>query len=157
MIRQMIPWWFAYNKINYLWFFPVYLRDMTQLETDHPKTFNFFLQGGFAVQIRHCNSFGKIQVLQSKNGKIDSQTPGGTKFFSLKAGTVSRYYITAEYRSTCLRQLRNLTKIDYSKFAHIDLTMFNLTMFTNLQKIRTSKVSNKLSSKQTTKYLVAWF
>jgi hypothetical protein len=41
------------------------------------------------------------------------------------------------------KEIEKLKKIDYSKFAHIDLTMFNLTMFTNLQKIRTSKVSNK--------------
>ena len=33
----------------------------------------------------------------------DTQTPGGTKGFSTKKGAVSSYYITADYKASCVR------------------------------------------------------
>ena len=36
----------------------------------------------------------------------DTQMPGGTKGVSTKKGAVFNYYITADYRATCVRQLR---------------------------------------------------
>ena len=51
----------------------------------------------------------------------DTQTAGGTKGFSLKAGAVTKYYINAEHRSTCLKQIREMTRINTSKFSHADL------------------------------------
>ena len=38
----------------------------------------------------------------------DTQTAGGTKGFSLKAGAVSKYYIVAEYCSTFLNHLKEM-------------------------------------------------
>ena len=35
---------------------------------------------------------------------------GGTKGFSLNPGAVSRFYLTAEYRSTCVRNLREMVE-----------------------------------------------
>lgn len=51
----------------------------------------------------------------------DTQTAGGTKGFSLKSGALSKYYLTAEYRSMYLRQLRDLTGQSMSKLSHPDL------------------------------------
>ena len=66
------------------------------------------LNGGFSVQLGSSNTFARLSVDQTIEVTIDkdTQTPGGTEGFSLKPGAVSRYYITAEYRSTCLRQLK---------------------------------------------------
>jgi hypothetical protein len=48
---------------------------------------------------------------------------GGTKGFSLNPGAVSRYYITAEYRSSCLKQLRKMTEVSETRPSHHDLTV----------------------------------
>ena len=81
------------------------------------------MRGSFSVQLGSVNPFGRIPVDQTIEETInkDTQTPGGTKGFSLKPGTLHKYYLTAEYRSKYLRQLRNMISIDGSKFAHPDL------------------------------------
>ena len=38
----------------------------------------------------------------------DTQTPGGTIGFSLKPGDVQHFYMTSEYRSAFLAQIRNI-------------------------------------------------
>jgi len=63
------------------------------------------------VQIGHQNPFGRVpvdQTCEEKNVNKDTQTAGGTKGFSLKPGAVSKYYIVSEYRSSFLKQLRDL-------------------------------------------------
>jgi len=51
----------------------------------------------------------------------DIQTAGGTKGSSLKPGAMTKYYITAEYRSMYLKQLRDLIGQGRSKLSHPDL------------------------------------
>ena len=53
----------------------------------------------------------------------DTQTPGGTKGFSLKGGAVARYYLTSECRSRYLQQLRAMIGQQYTDFNHPDLQM----------------------------------
>lgn len=62
----------------------------------------------FSVQLRHANPFARIAVDQTTKETInkDTQIAEGTRGFSLKPGTVSRYYLTAEHRTAALRQLR---------------------------------------------------
>ena len=81
---------------------------MSRLPIDHPEVHEHFMQGGFSVQIGSKNPFGRIPVDQTieETIKKDTQTPGGTKGFSLKGGAVARYYLTSEYRSRYLRQLK---------------------------------------------------
>ena len=76
-----------------------------------------------SVQLGRQNPFGRIPVDQTIEETInkDTQTPRGTKGFSLKPAALSRYYLTAEYRSTCLKQLRELTDIKPPGASHHDL------------------------------------
>ncbi len=46
-IRAMLPWVFAYDKINYARYLPVYYAQMTQLHTSHPAVYNHFMNGSF--------------------------------------------------------------------------------------------------------------
>jgi len=65
-------------------------------------TFIHFLDGGFSVQLRRSNPFGRISVDKTLEETVnDTQTPDGTNGFSLNQGALSRYYLTA----TALRQL----------------------------------------------------
>ncbi len=45
----------------------------------------------------------------------------GAKGFSLKPSAISRYYLTAEYRALCLKQLRSITETHSPSFVHHDL------------------------------------
>ena len=49
-IRSMIPWCFAYDRLNYACYLPTYYSDMIHLPTEHPSVHNYLADGGFAVQ-----------------------------------------------------------------------------------------------------------
>ena len=63
-----------------------------------------YTHGGFSVQPGFLNAFWKIPIDQTIEETVnkDTQTPGGMKGFSLKAGSISKFYLTAEYRSSSL-------------------------------------------------------
>ncbi len=122
-IRAMIPWCFAYDKVNYARYLSVYLAQMTTLPENNPDVFRAFKQGQFSVQMSRNNPFGRIPVDQTIEVTVnkDTQTPGGTTRFSLKSGAIKRYYITAEYRSAFLGQLRDMVQVNKSGLHHADL------------------------------------
>ena len=97
-IRKMIPWCFAYDRLNYALFMPYYYATVSRLPIDHPEAYIHLQQGGFSVQIGSSNLFGRIPVDQAIEETVnkDTQTPGGTKGFSLKHGAVTRYYLTSD-------------------------------------------------------------
>ena len=69
------------------------------------------------------NPFGKVPVDQAFEETVnkDTQTAGGTKGFSFKAGAVSNYYLVAEYRSIFLRQMKDMPDSNKSRFHYSDL------------------------------------
>ena len=60
--KAIIPWCFAYDRLNYAPYMTYYYAQMSRLEVDHPEVHAHFLQGGFAVQLGKTNPFGKIPV-----------------------------------------------------------------------------------------------
>ena len=109
-VRAMMPWCFAYDRLNYACYLPFYYEQMIHLEVEHPEVYLYIMTGGFSVQLGSFNPFGRIPVDQTIEETInrDTQTPDGTKGFSLKEGALNRYYLNAEYRSQYLRQLREM-------------------------------------------------
>ena len=55
-----------------------------------------------------------------------SFTPGGTKDFSLNSSALSKYYLSAEYGSFCIRNLRQLTNVSHCRWQHPDLDPYRL-------------------------------
>ena len=96
---------------------------MTRLPEDHPNIYEHFKKGSLGVQVGDKNPLGRIPVDQTIEETVNkgTQTAGGTKGFSLKPGMVSKYYLTAEYRSTCLKQLREIIQLQSSRISHADL------------------------------------
>ena len=121
--REMIPWCFAYDRTNYARYLPYYYAQMTQLPTDHPRVHEEFMRGGFSVQLGSKNPFSRIPVDQTIEETVnkDIQTSGGTKGFSLRPGAVSKYYLSAEYKSMYLGELRQMVNLSNSRLAHPDL------------------------------------
>ena len=122
-IRAMIPWCFAYDRLNYARYLPYYFATMCRLSMDYPDVYQHFMQGGISVQIGSSNPFGKIPCDQTIEETInkDTQTAGGTKGFSLKSGAVQTYYLNAEHRSLFPRQLREMVGLGGSRLNHPDL------------------------------------
>ena len=122
-IRSMIPWCFSYDKLNYARFLPMYYAEMINLASDHPEIYEEFQKGNFSVQLAAGNPFGRIPVDQTTEVTVnkDTQTVGGTARFSLKAGAVSRYYLTAKYRSEFLTRLRDMVHLSKHGFGHPEL------------------------------------
>ena len=106
-IRCLIPWSFAYDKVNYARYLSIYHAQMSRLEETNPDVHQQMVSGGFSVQMSSCNPFGRIPVDQALEETVnkDTQTPGGTRGFSLKPETVAKYYLSAEYRSMAMRQI----------------------------------------------------
>ena len=121
-IRAMIPWFFAYDHTNYARYLPWYLMNMQSLESSHPEISQYLNNGGFSVQLSSNNPFGKIAMDQTIEETVnkDTQTPGGTKGFSLKSCAVARYYITADHKKECLRLLRAMVNSENGSI-HPDL------------------------------------
>lgn len=120
-IRPIIPWCFAYDKLNYARYLTYYYAQMSRLETDYPAVHEHIEEGGLSVQPNGNNPFGKIPVDHTIEETInkDTQTAGETRGFSLNAGA---YYLTSENRSQYLRQLRNITGTNTTGcFSHHDL------------------------------------
>lgn len=96
---------------------------MTNLGDKNPEVQKAFKEGSFSVQLASSNPFGRIPVDQTTEVTVnkDTQNPGGTTHFSLKAATVQRHYLTAEYRSAFLGQLRNMVQASNSETQHTEL------------------------------------
>ena len=122
-VRSMIPWCFAYDKVNYARYLPVYHSEMMNLPRKHPDVQEAFMNGYFSVQLSGTNPFGRLPVDQTTEVTInkDTQTPGGTSRFSLKSSAVNQYYMIAEHRSAFLRQIRDMTQPTQRGFQHAEL------------------------------------
>ena len=78
-IRKMIPWCFAYDKVDYARYLSSYPSEMSHLEEEHAELLAYFRAGGFSVQIRGRNPFGKIPEDQACEETVskDTQTAEG--------------------------------------------------------------------------------
>lgn len=74
------------------------------------------------VSLYSLHTFGKICVDQTTEETVnkDTQTPGGTKGFSLKVGAVHKYYLITEYRNMYLRELHDMINQTDSKWTYSD-------------------------------------
>ena len=57
-IEEVIPWAFAYDRLNYARYLIPFLNDMRELQSSKPEVYGAFLSGEFSVQMSHTNGFG---------------------------------------------------------------------------------------------------
>ena len=100
-IRDIFPYTFAYENINYSRYLTVMLGELSSLETDHPDVYQEFMEGNFTVQLsEHC-TFGRMEpdkVIEMTINK-DTKTPGGTTGFSMKQDAIMRWTLNSSYRA----------------------------------------------------------
>lgn len=70
-----------------------------------------------SVQLRYTGPFSKIAMDQTTEQTVtkDTETAGGTCGFILRPGTVSYYYLNAEYRAAALRKMPELILVQTRK------------------------------------------
>ena len=78
-IRSVLPWCFAYERINYSHYLSVYYAEITRLSTDHRDVHVKLENGGFSVQLDRQNPLGRIPLNQGhadsrRNQRIQPQT-----------------------------------------------------------------------------------
>ncbi|XP_062903803.1 uncharacterized protein LOC134346378 [Mobula hypostoma] len=96
---------------------------MMNLPEKNPSEYEAFKTGQFSVQLSSNIPFGQIPVDQAIEATVnkDTQTPGDTSRFSLNAGAIKRYYITAGHCSAFLGQLREMVQGNKSELFHVEL------------------------------------
>ncbi len=57
--RSMLPWCFAYDKVNYARYLSPYFAEMTNLPEKKPDVYEAFKAGQFSVQLSSNNTFGR--------------------------------------------------------------------------------------------------
>jgi len=99
-IKCMLPWFFAYDRINYSRYLTIYFAEMLDLPSKHPSAYEALNSGEFAVQ-QTTGTFCQTAVDQTIEQTINrsTKTKGGIIGFSLKSGTVHRWLVTAHERA----------------------------------------------------------
>ena len=109
-VRDMLPWYFAYGRVNYSRYLPVYLQEMSTLQQTHPNVYEKFCSGEFAVQRSNDHAFAKTacdQVIEQTFNR-ESKTKGGLVGFTQNKGALSRWILSHPSRTaitnTCFSQ-----------------------------------------------------
>ena len=110
-IKEMLPWFFAYDHTNYARYLPVYLAQMMLLPETHPEARALLLNGDFGVQRATSHGFSQIPVDQTIEQTLNrsTKTKGGIVGFSLRKGAVQRWMITAHSRASFVDKCRKMT------------------------------------------------
>ena len=87
-VKEMLPWVFAYDRVNYCRYLCVYFLDMTVLSSTHPEAHKLLQDGEFAVQRSTEASFSQVAVDQAVEQTVnrDMKTAGEIIGFSLNPG-----------------------------------------------------------------------
>ena len=109
-IRDMLPWMFAYDRINYSRYLSVYLLDMKSLEEKHPGVMSAFQAGEFVVQRSNGSAFSQVPVDQTIEQTVnrDTKTKGGIIGFSVNKGAVQRWLLTSHERAAIAQACREM-------------------------------------------------
>jgi len=122
-IREIIPYTFAYDNLNYARYLSAMLGDMLSLPTDFPEIYEEFVRGNFAAQLSY-NKFSRSEtdkVIEMTLNK-DTKTPGGVTGFSTNDNAVKQWELNAAYRASLRKCFHEHLHYKLQKYAHPDLT-----------------------------------
>ena len=99
-VEQMIPHFFAYDRVNYSRYLPCYLAEMRNLETSHPAIDKNMKNGDFCVQRQDLATFSQTACDQVIEQTINrhSKTQGGLSGKTRKKGAVNRWILSCHIR-----------------------------------------------------------
>ena len=121
--RDMIPYTFAYDHLNYAKYLTPMLAELSNLEVTHPDIYQEFANGNFSAQVSSTNSFGRTEMDKLIEVTInkDTKCPGGLKGFSTNIHQVNRWTLNATHRAEMRRCLQEQLHLKASSDIHQDL------------------------------------
>lgn len=121
--EEIIPWFFAYDRINYARYLPVYLLEMLNLEKTHPLVNKYLHNGEFVAQRQNVYGFSGIAMDQTieQTANRDSKTKGGLTGISRNPNAVHRWMLSHHLRAQISLSCENLAGINSRKRSKKDL------------------------------------
>ena len=119
-LRKLLPWFYAYDRVNYARYMTVYWSEMENLRNSHPAAYDELKRGGFVVQRSENNAFAQVAVVQAIEQTMnrDSTTHGGIVGFSLRPSAQQRWVLTHHERAAITHVCRHQTALDGSTSRH---------------------------------------
>ena len=122
-LRQILPWFFAYDRVNYARYLPAYISQMDSLSITHPAISDSFLAGNFVVQRQDRYGFAQIacDMAIEQTCNRDSKTKGGMKCLTPKKGAVNRWLLSHHQRAAIMKECKLMAGKDQEGRARKDL------------------------------------
>ena len=114
-IREVIPYAFAYDHVNYARYLTVMLGEMISLEEQFPEVYHQCIPGNFAAELSD-GVFSRVETDKFIEMTINkgTKTPGGNTGFSANIGAVKQWKVNASYREELLSILHQHLHISKS-------------------------------------------
>ena len=99
-LEKMTPWLFAYDRVNYSRYVPVYLKEMRELEKTHPFAHEHLNNGEFAIQQQDRYAFSATaadQVIEQTINR-DSKSAGGKIGITTRPNAVAKWVLSQSQR-----------------------------------------------------------
>ena len=121
--RDIIPYTFAYDHLNYAKYLTSLLAELVNLDQSHPDVYQEFMIGNFSAQLSSNNSFGRTELDKMIEVTInkDTKCPGGLKGFSTSIDQVNRWTLNATHRADMCRCLQDHLHHATNSDVHHDL------------------------------------
>ena len=111
-LRDLLPWMFAYDRVNYSRYMTIYWSEMTKLHDTHPSAHQQLLEGEFAVQRCRGKAFAQVGVDHCIEQTLNFDSRMKLVGITLKPGAHHRWLLTAHERSAVARACRKLAGLD---------------------------------------------
>lgn len=98
---EMIPHFFAMDRINYSRWLPVYIMDMQQLAEKAPNVHTEFIKGNHAIS-RSSQPFNQVWTDMALEQSVnrDSKAIGGIIGITQRPGALEKWFLTAHERAS---------------------------------------------------------
>ena len=108
-VAAMTPYFFAMDRHNYARWLPVYLADMHQIESKHPRVYVEFMRGNHVV-CRSSHPFSQVSTDMALEQSInaDSKTKGGIVGISMRPTALQRWFLTCHERAAITSSLKSM-------------------------------------------------
>ena len=105
----LTPHFFSMDRQNYARWLPVYIEDMHQLKSLHPKVYEEFATGNFSIS-RTGQPFSQVATDMALEQSInaDSKSKGGIVGISQSPAALERWFLTAHERASVTTALREM-------------------------------------------------
>ena len=113
-LEKMTPWLFAYDRVNYSRYVPVYSHEMRVLEKTHLFTHEHLHAGKFAIQQQDRFGFFETAANQviEQTVNTDSKSAGGIVGITTRPNAVAKWILSQSHRLAMTQLCRKYSNHD---------------------------------------------